>query len=176
MTSQESTVTNLTRYLSRWQIRRFTSPSQQQQRYGCRSNNNINAGHDHHRIQLTLLPLIQKTGNLQLQMNFNCQIPQQSVALRQKTETVTSNAVYQTAFTEPEGQSERRAIIVVTGFDQNNTTTSKAGTFTQQIHYLVVHKPGKMNAARLYHHYPDFPVRRQQWLMKISTRCASRRS
>ncbi|URV04726.1 hypothetical protein NBY16_23985 (plasmid) [Escherichia coli] len=43
-----------------------------------------------------------------------------------------------------EGQS-----LVVTGFDQNNTTTSKAVRLRQQIHYLVVHKPGKMNAARL---------------------------
>ncbi len=45
-----------------------------------------------------------------------------------------------------EGQS-----LVVTGFDQNNTTTSKSRLhLRQQIHYLVVHKPGeKMNAARL---------------------------
>ncbi len=149
MTSQESTVTNLTPVPIRWQIRRFTSPSQQQQRLRMWSNNNINAGHDHHRIQYDPAPLIQKTGNLQLQMNFNLSDPQQSVALRQKTETVTSKCRIQTAFTEPEGQSERRAITCRYGFDQNNTTTSKAGTFTPANPYLVVHKPGKMNAARL---------------------------
>ncbi len=44
-----------------------------------------------------------------------------------------------------EGQS-----LVVTGFDQNDPTGRvKPVRLRQQIHYLVVHKPGKMNAARL---------------------------
>ncbi|AUO60171.1 pilus biosynthesis protein (plasmid) [Escherichia coli] len=60
---------------------------------------------------MTLLPLIQKTGNLQLQMNFNLSDPPTIRSFTSKDGNSYIEMPYtKLAFTEPEGQSERRAI------------------------------------------------------------------
>ncbi|STK86943.1 type IVB pilus formation outer membrane protein, R64 PilN family [Escherichia coli] len=52
VTSQESTVTNLTPgTYPDGRSDGLRRPVSNNNDYGCRSNNNINAGHDHHRIQ-----------------------------------------------------------------------------------------------------------------------------
>ncbi|MGX3945128.1 PilN family type IVB pilus formation outer membrane protein, partial [Escherichia coli] len=82
-------------------------------------------------FNMTLLPLIQKTGNLQLQMNFNLSDPPTIRSFTSKD----GNSYIEMPYTKLRSLSQKVNLkegqsLVVTGFDQNNTTTSKAGTFT----------------------------------------------
>uniref|UniRef100_UPI003EBF07E8 PilN family type IVB pilus formation outer membrane protein n=1 Tax=Escherichia coli TaxID=562 RepID=UPI003EBF07E8 len=91
VTSQESTVTNLTPVPIQMADQTvYVAQSATTTTTDVGATTTLTPGMITTGFNMTLLPLIQKTGNLQLQMNFNLSDPQQSVALRQKTETVTS--------------------------------------------------------------------------------------
>ncbi len=91
VTSQESTVTNLTPVPIQMADQTvYVAQSATTTTTDVGATTTLTPGMITTGFNMTLLPLIQKTGNLQLQMNFNLSDPQLSVALRQKTETVTS--------------------------------------------------------------------------------------
>ncbi|MDP4340113.1 PilN family type IVB pilus formation outer membrane protein, partial [Escherichia coli] len=71
---------------------------------------------------MTLLPLIQKTGNLQLQMNFNLSDPPTISSFTSKD----GNSYIEMPYTKLRSLSQKVNLkegqsLVVTGFDQNNT-------------------------------------------------------
>ncbi len=75
-------------------------------------------------FNMTLLPLIQKTGNLQLQMNFNLSDPPTIRSFTSKD----GNSYIEMPYTKLRSLSQKVNLkegqsLVVTGFDQNNTTT-----------------------------------------------------
>lgn len=82
-------------------------------------------------FNMTLLPLIQQIGKVQLQVNFNLSDPP---TIRNFT-SKDGNSYIEMPYTKLRSLSQKVNLragqsLIVTGFDQNNTRTSKSGTFT----------------------------------------------
>lgn len=82
-------------------------------------------------FNMTLLPLIQETGNVQLQVNFNLSDPP---TIRNFT-SKDGNSYIEMPYTKLRSLSQKANLragqsLILTGFDQNNTSVNKSGTFT----------------------------------------------
>ncbi len=82
-------------------------------------------------FNMTLLPLIQEVGDIQLQVNFNLSDPP---TIRNFT-SKDGNSYIEMPYTKLRSLSQKANLragqsLILTGFDQNNTTASKSGTFT----------------------------------------------
>jgi len=82
-------------------------------------------------FNMTLLPLIQEVGDIQLQVNFNLSDPP---TIRNFT-SKDGNSYIEMPYTKLRSLSQKANLragqsLILTGFDQNNTTATKAGTFT----------------------------------------------
>lgn len=82
-------------------------------------------------FNMTLLPLIQEAGDIQLQVNFNLSDPP---TIRNFT-SKDGNSYIEMPYTKLRSLSQKANLragqsLILTGFDQNNTTATKAGTFT----------------------------------------------
>ncbi|MBC0921776.1 PilN family type IVB pilus formation outer membrane protein [Escherichia coli] len=132
VTSQESTVTNLTPVPIQMADQTvYVAQSATTTTTDVGATTTLTPGMITTGFNMTLLPLIQKTGNLQLQMNFNLSDPPTIRSFTSKD----GNSYIEMPYTKLRSLSQKVNLkegqsLVVTGFDQNNTTTSKAGTFT----------------------------------------------
>lgn len=82
-------------------------------------------------FNMTLLPLIQEAGGVQLQVNFNLSDPP---TIRNFT-SKDGNSYIEMPYTKLRSLSQKANLragqsLILTGFDQNNTTANKSGTFT----------------------------------------------
>lgn len=82
-------------------------------------------------FNMTLLPLIQEVGDIQLQVNFNLSDPP---TIRNFT-SKDGNSYIEMPYTKLRSLSQKANLragqsLILTGFDQNNTTATKSGTFT----------------------------------------------
>ncbi|ECG7533891.1 PilN family type IVB pilus formation outer membrane protein [Salmonella enterica] len=132
VTSQESTVTNLTPVPIQMADQTvYVAQSATTTTTDVGATTTLTPGMITTGFNMTLLPLIQKTGNLQLQMNFNLSDPPTIRSFTSKD----GNSYIEMPYTKLRSLSQKVNLkegqsLVVTGFDQNNTTTRKAGTFT----------------------------------------------
>ncbi|HGA5967905.1 TPA: PilN family type IVB pilus formation outer membrane protein [Salmonella enterica subsp. enterica serovar Java] len=82
-------------------------------------------------FNMTLLPLIQQTGNVQLQVNFNLSDPPTIRSFTSKD----GNSYIEMPWTKLRSLSQKVNLragqsLVLTGFSQDNTSVKKSGTFT----------------------------------------------
>ncbi len=82
-------------------------------------------------FNMTLLPLIQPTGNVQLQLNFNLSDPPTIRSFTSKD----GNSYIEMPYTKLRSLSQKVNLragqsLVLTGFSQDNTSVNKRGTFT----------------------------------------------
>lgn len=101
-------------------------------------------------FNMTLLPLIQETGNVQLQVNFNLSDPP---TIRNFT-SKDGNSYIEMPYTKLRSLSQKANLragqsLILTGFDQNNTSTNKSGTFTPGNPLLGGSQTGKNERSTL---------------------------
>ena len=82
-------------------------------------------------FNMTLLPLIQEAGDVQLQVSFNLSDPPTIRNYSPKD----GNSYIEMPYTKLRSLSQKANLrpgqsMILTGFDQNSTTTKKSGTFT----------------------------------------------
>lgn len=101
-------------------------------------------------FNMTLLPLIQETGNVQLQVNFNLSDPP---TIRNFT-SKDGNSYIEMPYTKLRSLSQKANLragqsLILTGFDQNNTSVNKSGTFTPGNPLLGGSQSGKNERSTL---------------------------
>ncbi|NWJ78860.1 PilN family type IVB pilus formation outer membrane protein [Enterobacter sp. SECR19-1250] len=101
-------------------------------------------------FNMTLLPLIQETGNVQLQVNFNLSDPP---TIRNFT-SKDGNSYIEMPYTKLRSLSQKANLragqsLILTGFDQNNTSVNKSGTFTPGNPLLGGSQAGKNERSTL---------------------------
>ncbi|EAP3475798.1 PilN family type IVB pilus formation outer membrane protein [Salmonella enterica] len=132
VTSQESTVTNLTPVPIQMADQTvYVAQSATTTTTDVGATTTLTPGMITTGFNMTLLPLIQKTGNVQLQVSFNLSDPPTIRSFTSKD----GNSYIEMPYTKLRSLSQKVNLragqsLVLTGFDQNNTTTSKSGTFT----------------------------------------------
>ncbi|EBH2659099.1 PilN family type IVB pilus formation outer membrane protein [Salmonella enterica subsp. enterica serovar Uzaramo] len=132
VTSQESTVTNLTPVPIQMADQTvYVAQSSTTTTTDVGATTSLTPGMITTGFNMTLLPLIQKSGNVQLQVSFNLSDPPTIRSFTSKD----GNSYIEMPYTKLRSLSQKVNLragqsLVMTGFDQNNTTTSKAGTFT----------------------------------------------
>ncbi|MEL7630933.1 PilN family type IVB pilus formation outer membrane protein [Pectobacterium aroidearum] len=101
-------------------------------------------------FNMTLLPLIQESGNVQLQVNFNLSDPP---TLRYFT-SKDGNSYIEMPYTKLRSLSQKANLragqsLVLTGFGQNNTSVNKSGTFTPGNPLFGGNQSGKQERSTL---------------------------
>lgn len=101
-------------------------------------------------FNMTLLPLIQERGDVQLQVNFTLSDPP---TIRNFT-SKNGNSYIEMPYTKMRSLSQKANLragqsLILTGFDQNNTTTRKSGTFTPGNPLLGGSQSGKNERSTL---------------------------
>lgn len=151
VTSQSSTVTNLTAVPIQMADQTvYVAQSATTSTANVGATTTLTPGMITTGFNMTLLPLIQDTGNVQLQVNFNLSDPP---TIRNFT-SKDGNSYIEMPYTKLRSLSQKANLragqsLILTGFDQNNTSASKAGTFTPGNPLLGGSQAGKNERSTL---------------------------
>lgn len=151
VTSQSSTVTNLTPVPIQMADQTvYVAESSTTTTTDVGATTSLTPGMITTGFNMTLLPLIQSTGNVQLQVNFNLSDPP---TIRSFT-SVDGNSYIEMPYTKLRSLSQKVNLksgqsLVLTGFDQNNTKANKSGTFSPSNPLLGGAQSGKNERSTL---------------------------
>ncbi|HFX2464499.1 TPA: PilN family type IVB pilus formation outer membrane protein [Salmonella enterica subsp. enterica serovar Java] len=132
VTSQDSTVTNLTPVPIQMADQAvYVAQSATTTTTDVGATTTLTPGMITTGFNMTLLPLIQQTGNVQLQVNFNLSDPPTIRSFTSKD----GNSYIEMPYTKLRSLSQKVNLragqsLVLTGFSQDNTSVKKSGTFT----------------------------------------------
>ncbi|ELO0595360.1 TPA: PilN family type IVB pilus formation outer membrane protein [Salmonella enterica subsp. enterica serovar Muenchen] len=132
VTSQDSTVTNLTPVPIQMADQAvYVAQSATTTTTDVGATTTLTPGMITTGFNMTLLPLIQQTGNVQLQVNFNLSDPPTIRSFTSKD----GNSYIEMPWTKLRSLSQKVNLragqsLVLTGFSQDNTSVKKSGTFT----------------------------------------------
>ncbi|EBA4670589.1 PilN family type IVB pilus formation outer membrane protein [Salmonella enterica] len=132
VTSQDSTVTNLTPVPIQMADQAvYVAQSATTTTTDVGATTTLTPGMITTGFNLTLLPLIQPSGNVQLQVNFNLSDPPTIRSFTSKD----GNSYIEMPYTKLRSLSQKVNLragqsLVLTGFSQDNTSVRKSGTFT----------------------------------------------